>query len=118
MYFYNHFNKNPDFLNKYLKFMLYINQYSETTVNELYSDIRTFLRYLIFKDNKEYNSDFKLSVYKKISIKELTIEDMDNVKPYVINDYIFFTRNYLDNSPRTRNRKLASLKNFFNYLFN
>ena len=38
--------------------------------------------------------------------------------PKYLNDFLFFLRNALDNTPETRNRKLASLKSFFGYLYN
>ena len=40
-------DKNPDYLNFYLKYIRYISLYAETTVNEIYNDIRIFSRYLI-----------------------------------------------------------------------
>ena len=49
-------------------------------------------------------------------IDNITLDDMNNVKANTIDDFIFYLRNTLDNSPKTRNRKLSSLRKFFKYL--
>lgn len=109
-------NENPDYLNFYLKYTRYISLYAETTVNEIYNDIKTFFRYLIFINNQKEYPDFTIEKFKTIEIKNVTIEMLESIKPYILNDYLYFLRYTLDNSAKTRNRKLASLKNFFKYL--
>lgn len=109
-------SENPDFLNFYLKYTRYILLYAETTVNELYNDIRTFLRYLIINNNKEKYSKLKIEEIKEISIKQITLDMLDAVKPFMINDFLFYLRSTLCNNAKTRNRKLSSLKKFFKYL--
>lgn len=116
MYFLEHQKENPDFLNEYLKYYCFIEFASTTTVNEKYFDLRTFFRYIKYKF---YNQKFEsIDEFKMFSIDDITLNDMNNVKPYIIDDFIFFLRNTLDNSPETRNRKLATLRKFFRYLFN
>ena len=109
-------SQNPDYLNFYLKYTRYISLYAETTVNEIYNDIKTFFRYLIIKNNEKEYSDFTIDKFKEIKIKDVTIEMLENIKPYMLNDYLYFLKYTLNNSAKTRNRKLASLKNFFKYL--
>ena len=46
-------------------------------------------------------------------IDNITLDDMNNVKPNTIDDFIFYLRNTLDNSPKTRKRKLSTLRKFF-----
>lgn len=116
MYFLKNQKDNPDFLNFYLKYSRFISLEAETTVNELNLDIRTFLRYLILQENENLYKNLDIEKFRQISIKNFDIEKLNNVTPYIITNFIFFLRNFFDNSPRTRNRKLASLKNFFNYL--
>lgn len=116
MYFLEHQKENPDFLNEYLKYYCFIEFASTTTVNEKYFDLRTFFRYIKYKfHNQKFES---IDEFKMFSIDDITLNDMNNVKPYIIDDFIFFLRNTLDNSPETRNRKLATLRKFFRYLFN
>lgn len=108
--------ENPDYLNFYLKYIRYISLYAETTVNEIYNDIRTFFRYLIVTNNKDVYKNFTLEQFKEIQIKDVTISMLEDIKPYMINDYLYFLRATFGNSAKTRNRKLSSLKNFFKYM--
>ena len=48
MSFLENMNNNPEFLNDFLKYSAYITFKSNLTVDEMYLDIRTFFRYLIF----------------------------------------------------------------------
>lgn len=116
MSFLNNQNENPDFLNFYLKYSRFILMYADTTVNELYNDIKTFLRYLIIQNNKEKYSKLGIDEIKDISIKDITLNELNDVKPFIINDYLFYLRGTLGNNAKTRNRKLSSLKKFFKYL--
>lgn len=43
---------------------------------------------------------------------------MNNIKYTTIEDFISYLRNTLNNSPKTRNRKLSTLRKFFKYLTN
>ncbi len=108
--------ESPEYLNYYLKYIRYILLYSETTVNEIYADIRTFFRYLIVINNEKEYANLTKDNFKEIKIKEVSLEMLEAIKPYTINDYLYFLRYTLDNSAKTRNRKLSSLKNFFKYL--
>lgn len=111
---------NPEFLNEFLKYTRYVSQYSETSVNELYIDIRTFLRYLIYLEDKEEYEKLSyiifLEKFKAINIKEFDVSNLNSITPFIIEDFLFFLKNVFNNSPITRNRKLASLKLFFRYL--
>ena len=110
-------NNNPDFLNDFLKYSAYITFKSNLTVDEMYLDIRTFFRYIIFS-KEQNNVEFDINKFKEINISEITLKEMENVTTQVINNYIFFLKYTLDNSAKTRNRKLASLKKLFMYLDN
>lgn len=114
MYFLEHQNQNPEFLNNYLKYYCFIQFASENTVNEAYFDLRTFFRYIKMKKSDEYIED--IEEFKKISIKDIELADMNDITQNTIDDFIFFLRYTLNNCPKTRNRKLATLKKFFEYL--
>ena len=107
--------ENPEFLNNYLKYKRFIEFGAETTVNETYFDLRTFFRYIKLKDNNEILSR---DLMKKTSIVDITTKDFITINKKDIEDYIFFLKNDLENSIKTRNRKLATLKKFFQYLLN
>ena len=56
---------------------------------------------------------------KLILIWEVSSEDdMNNIKYTTIEDFISYLSNTLNNSPKTRNRKLSTLRKFFKYLTN
>ena len=110
-------NESPNFLNNYLKYIRFINFNAETTVNEEYFDIRTLFRFLKLKlyDNAKLN-EFNLDDFKTMSIADITLADMRKVTHQDLYDYIVFLHDVLKNSPKTRNKKLASLKKLFEYL--
>lgn len=116
MYFLKHYKENPDFLNNYLKYYSIIELSAETSVDEAYFDLRSFFRYL--KLNKSDENIYDQELIKNIKIDDITLDDMNNVKHSTIDDFIFYSRNTLNNSPKTRNRKLSTLRKFFKYLFN
>jgi len=109
--------QNPEFLNNYLKYKRFIECCSATTIDEAYFDLRTFLRYLYLKlYNEQGLNDFNIDTFKTIEIKNITLDDMEQVKSFHIEKFIYFARLTLNNSPKTSNRKIASIKRFFEYL--
>lgn len=114
MYFLSRQKDNPDFLNDYLQYYCFIQFASEKTVDEAYFDLRTFLRYI--KSSIQKQNIENLEELKEIKIDDLTLNDMNNIRTQDIENYIFFLRYTLNNLPKTRNRKLSSIKKFFDYL--
>lgn len=115
MSFMSYSKNNPEFLNNFLYYQAFITFSSEYTVDEIYFDIRTFFKYLIFK---EKNEDFDINVFRKYEIKDISIEDLKQVTSKTITDYLFFLKYELNNVPKTRNRKLYSIKKLYKYLCN
>lgn len=108
---------NPEFLNNYLKYKAFIEFKSKTTVNAIYFDLRTLLRYIkLLKTNKEKISTITPDEFKEIPIIDITIDDLNNITADNLEKYIIFLANTLNNDVKTRNRKLASVKGFFEYL--
>ena len=106
---------NPEFLNVFLNYQAFITFKSNSTVDEMYLDIRTFLRYIQYI-NMPNTREFKKEEFKNIDIKDLTLQDMNKITFHTINDFIYFLKYSLDNDAKTRNRKLASIKKLFAYL--
>lgn len=106
--------QNPEFLNNYLNYKRYIEHYSNTTVREDYFDIRTFFRHLKFKEQNP--KKFNIDDFKQLSIKDITIDDMNNLIEKDIDNFLFFLRYELNNTPKSRNKKLASLKGLFKFI--
>lgn len=117
MSFLKYQKQNPDFLNNYLKYKRYIDCSAETTANETYFDLRTFLRYikLYIYDKNKLNA-ITINEFKNISIKDITIDDLNKINCFDFENYIIFLCNFLKNTAKTRNRKLATAKGFFEYL--
>ena len=110
-------SESPEFLNNYLKYVRFISFNAETTVNEAYFDLRTLLRFikLMLYDESKLNN-FDPDYFKTISIKDITLSDMRKVTNQDLHNFIRFLHDDLKNSPKTRNKKLASLKKLFEYL--
>ena len=106
--------QNPEFLNNYLNYKRCIEHCSNTTVREDYFDIRTFFRYLKLKEQNP--KEFNIDDFKQLSIKDITIDDMNNLIEKDIDNFLFFLRYELNNTPKTRNKKLASLRGLFKFL--
>lgn len=96
----------------YLLYMQTIKGKSPKTVDEYFSDIRTFFRFIKvsrgivsastpFEDIKVDDVDIKL-------IKTVTLQDAYEFMNYLLRDR--------DNNASTRARKTSSLKSFFNYI--
>ena len=110
-------SESPEFLNNYLKYVRFISFNAESTVNEAYYDLRTLLRFiklLLYNENKL--DKFDLEYFKSISIKDITLSDMRKITSQDLHNYIRFLHDDLKNVPKTRNKKLASLKKLFEYL--
>ena len=76
MSFLENMNNNPEFLNDFLKYSAYITFKSNLTVDEMYLDIRTFFRYLIFSKN-ENNVEFDKGIGFLPGRCDRTAEDPD-----------------------------------------
>ena len=96
----------------YLLYMQTIKGKSPKTVDEYFSDIRTFFRFIkvsrgivsastLFADIKVDDVDIEL-------IKTVTLQDAYEFMNYLLRDR--------DNNASTRARKTSSLKSFFNYI--
>ncbi len=108
------FKTFPSILRDYASYMSAIKGNSEKTVCEYLLDLRTFFRYTKMKDSGE---DLNNEDFEKLSIADLTIEDVRKVTPQIIIDYLMFTSFQRENTGATRMRKLSSLRSFFKYMF-
>ncbi len=109
------FQTFPTILKEYASYILAIKGNSEKTVCEYLLDIRTFFRYMKCKKDGICAEDAE---FEKISIKDITLDDMRNVRNEDIISYLMFTRTSRENNPTTRMRKISSLRSLYNYLCN
>ena len=103
----------PRFLRDYANYLSAVEGKSEKTICEYLLDLRTFFRYMIMIEE-----DLSLSIdeLEKISIKHLTLNDVNRVDSQLVVNFIAYARNERNNNTSTRNRKLSSLKSFFRHV--
>ncbi|MDD6060935.1 MAG: tyrosine recombinase XerC [Ruminococcus sp.] len=102
--------ENPEFLNNYLIHIKLVQLLSERTIQEYFTDIRLFLRY-IYENNHDTGKpieDISISDMSETEISKITVSDIYN--------FIFFTSDERHNSDKARYRKISSLRSFFHYL--
>lgn len=105
----------PEFLTFYLKYTNFIERAADTTTEETFNDLRTFFRYIkLSNENVEITRD----ILRETSILDVTIGDIQKITKQDIDKFLYFLKYDLENSPETRNRKLATLKKFFEYMHN
>ncbi len=108
----NSISESSPIIRDYLLYMQTVKGKSPKTVDEYFSDIRTFFRFI--KLNKGIISpstpfeDIKVDDVDLELIKSVTLQDA-----YEFMNYLMRDRN---NNASTRSRKTSSLKSFFNYL--
>ncbi len=104
----------PSVLSDFLNYLQTIKGKSSNTVLVYFYDLRVFFRFLKLH---------KKLVDKKTEFEQIDITDIDInlIKSVTLSDlyaFMSFVSNDRDNSAHARARKVASLKSFFNYLFN
>ena len=109
------FQTFPRFLRDYANYLTVIEGKSEKTVCEYLLDLRTFFRYMIMIEEDLCLSNEEL---EKISIKHLSINDVNRVDTVLIVNFLAYTRNDRNNNTATRNRKLSAIKSFFRHVHN
>ena len=108
------FKTFPILLRDYASYLTAIKGNSEKTVCEYLLDLRTFFRYMIvYKSASSPSPD----EFEKISISHIGIEDIREIEPQHIINYLMYTKIDRSNNTTTRMRKLSSLKSFFSYAY-
>lgn len=106
------FTNMPPIIRDYLSHKFTIEGKSELTVKEYSYDLRTFFRFVLAQKNGITN----LEEIKKLSIKNVDINFIRDISLSDIYDYLLFLSHDMDNSVKSRARKLSAIKSFFKYL--
>ena len=107
-------NEAPTLLKDFLGYMQTVKGKSPATVDEYYTDLRTFFRYL---------KKMRKLVPDAMELQDITITDidLDFIKSITLTD-IYAFMNYAmrerKNNAATRARKTSSIRSFFHYLTN
>jgi len=116
-------NDIPEYLRRFLNYMITVKGQSKKTVHEYFLDLRTFLRYLkMQRDSIPHDVDFE-----SILIDDVSIEDIKTVTLTQLYDYLSFVSIYrptyhksahtsYGNNAAARARKVSSLRSFYKYL--
>lgn len=102
----------PQLVISFVNYQLTVKNKSELTVLEYASDLRTFFRFLKLHKNK-------LSMDNELSEVEISDIDESFIKSIRISDiyaFLAFCQMNLGNSPKTRARKVSSVRMFFKFL--
>ncbi len=117
MSFLDYQKESPEFLNNYLKYKRYIDCGAQTTADETFFDLRTLFRYIkLYLYDKNRLNTISKEDFRTIEINDVTINDIAKMKQTDLQQYLFFLDYPLENISKTRNRKLASMKKFYEYL--
>jgi len=106
------FKTFPQFLRDYAQYLAFIKGNDEKTACEYLLDLRTFFRFIAMRRT---GIALERDEFEKISIREMTINDIKAISTQNIVDFLMFTGFERANSTTTRMRKLSSLKSFFHY---
>lgn len=109
------FKTFPRFLRDYANYLTVIEGKSEKTVCEYLLDLRTFFRYMIMIED---DLDLSIDELEKVSIKHLSLNDVNRVDTVMIVNFLAYARNDRNNNSSTRNRKLSAIKSFFRHVHN
>ena len=104
-------DENPDFLNSFLEYSLAYKHKSPNSVDQYNSDLVMFLRYMKFHFKLTKEKDFK-----KIIIRDFTIEQLSKITQEDIHTFISYLSINRRCGPATCARKISTIRIFFKYL--
>ena len=103
--------KNPEYLNSFLDYMVTIQNKSQNTIKEYNYDLATFLKFI--------KIHFKLTQETDLSKIEYADIELDTIRKIKLDDlhaFLAYLTNNFHSKAATRSRKVSSLRVFFNYL--
>ena len=106
-----YYKQSPNYLKEYFDYLSVVKARSDTTIDGYFNDIRVFLRYLKISHQQASEEDFD-----NISITDVPLEWLNEVKTGEMFRFLNFTSNSRGNSPRTRARKISALKQLYFFL--
>ena len=103
--------KNPEYLNSFLDYMITIQNKSQNTVKEYNYDLATFLKFIKIHFKLTEETNFSLIQYSDLSIDTIKRIQLDDIHAFLS----YLTVNF-HSKAATRSRKVSSLRVFFNFL--
>lgn len=105
-------NGCPDFIRDFLTYNEIIKGKSSKSVEQYYSDLRTFFRYILLVRGKAPQG----TPFNKIDISGADIELVRSVTVSDLYGFMVYCKEELQNNPATRARKTSTLRLFFKYM--
>lgn len=102
----------PELLRGYLGYLETVKGRSSKTVDEYYTDLRTFFRYM----KRARGLVSAETADKAISISDIDLPFVQSITLNDVYEYLNYAKNERSNSNKTRARKTSSLRMFFRYL--
>lgn len=109
------YDNAPDWLAAFMQYQRVILNRTATTTMTYFKDLRGFFQWLKFYQGTGRQPQ-NANALRTVDILDLPLDAAVSVRKNDIITYLHFCANILDNSEVTRNKKLASLQNFYNYL--
>ena len=103
---------SPPILQAYLGYMETVKGRSDKTVNEYFTDLRTFFRYL----KRSRGLVPPSLVFEEIPITDMNIDFIRTVTLNDVYEYMNYAKNERSNGNKTRARKTTALRMFFRHL--
>ncbi len=100
----------PEYCVQYLVYLQVVRSLSPLTVQEYYLDLRAFFRFLKVGDSLEEEA------FNKVDASDISIESLKKVTLANLHEYLAFRQSQLNNSPKSRMRKISSLRGLYRYL--
>ncbi len=111
------FEDVPDYIKKFLEYMSGIKNRSKSTINEYYYDLRNTFRYLkLSKKNNINDKNITNELMESTDIKNLNINFLKSIVLDDLHKYLNYLNMYQLDNPRTRARKVSSIRSFFNFV--
>ncbi len=105
-------------LRDYLFYMETIKGRSPKTVQEYYTDLRTFFRFILVYRSDDHTPFTDYEAFQKIEISDVTLDLIRSVTLSDIYEFLHFVMSERSNSATARARKVSSIRGFFKYLTN
>lgn len=103
--------RNPEYLNDFLDYMVTIQNKSPNTVKEYNYDLAIFLKFI--KMHFHLTNETNL---EKIDYDDITLDTIKKIRLNDLHSFLAYLTENFKSKAATRSRKVSSLRVFFNYL--
>jgi len=105
------YDELPQIASDFLSYMETIRNKSYNTIKEYYYDLRMFFRFIL---KEKYNATAN---FDEIIVNGITTKQLEDVTLSDLYSFMTYLSRIRKSSPRTRARKVATLKSFYKYMY-